>query len=66
MQTARIPRRVPVGTKYVIEGKSQGAGRVQVFSRVLVFPDGRRFELPADAPPAAPLRRRDSARSRAR
>jgi len=64
MLTARIPRRVPVGTKYVIEGKSRGAGEVQVFSRTLVFPDGRRFELPADVPPAIPPRRRRSARSR--
>ena len=51
MQTARIPKRVPVGTKYVIEGRSQGEGQVHVFARYLVFPDGRRFELPSDAPP---------------
>jgi hypothetical protein len=50
MQTARIPKRVPVGTKYVIEGKSQGEGQVHVFSRTLVFPDGRCFELPSDDP----------------
>lgn len=62
MQTARIPNRVPVGTKYVIEGKSRGAGQVQVFSRKLVFPDGRCFELPADAP--APDRRRRAASRR--
>lgn len=64
MQAARIPTRVPVGTKYVIEGKSQGAGQVQIFSRTLVFPDGRRFELPPDVPPdvppaAMPRRRRE-------
>ena len=61
MQTARIPKRVPVGTKYVIEGKSQGAGQVHIFSRILVFPDGRCFELPSDAPPAATQRRRRQA-----
>ena len=58
MQAARIPKRVPVGTKYVIEGKSQGAGQVHIFSRILLFPDGRCFELPADMPPAAMPRRR--------
>lgn len=64
MQTARIPKRVPVGTKYVIEGKSRGAGEVHVFSRYLVFPDGRRFELPSDGPAAAmPPRRRSASPS---
>lgn len=61
MQTARIPKRVPVGTKYVIEGKSRGAGEVQVFSRFLMFPDGRCFELPADAPVPDTRRRRRTA-----
>jgi hypothetical protein len=58
MQTARIPKRVPVGTKYVIEGRSRGAGEVQVFSRYLVFPNGRRLELPSDQAPAAMNSRR--------
>ena len=49
MQTARIPKRVPVGTKYVVEGKSRGPGQVQIFSRYLEFPDGRCFQLPVDA-----------------
>jgi hypothetical protein len=66
MRTARIPKRVPVGTKYVIEGRSRGAGQVHVFSRYLVFPDGRCFELPSDAPPAAMPCRRRSASQKAR
>jgi hypothetical protein len=66
MQAARIPKRVPVGTKYVIEGTSRGAGQVHVFSRYLVFPDGRCFELPSDAPPAAMPPRRRSASQNAR
>lgn len=49
MQTGRLPKRVPVGTKYIIEGKSQGQGEVHIFSRHLVFPDGRCFDLPSDA-----------------
>lgn len=63
MQTARIPKRVPVGTKYVVEGKSRGPGQVQIFSRYLMFPDGRCFQLPADAPaPATSCRRVTSRR----
>jgi hypothetical protein len=58
MQTARIPKRVPVGTKYVIEGKPRGPGEVHVYSRYLVFPDGRCFDLPSDTPPLAMPRKR--------
>jgi hypothetical protein len=66
MQTVRIPKRVPVGTKYVIEGKSRGEGQVQVFSRYLVFPDGRCFDLPSDIPAAAVPRPRRTASRRTR
>lgn len=67
MQTARIPKRVPVGTKYVIEGRSRGAGEVQVFSRYLVFPNGRCLELPSDQAPAAMTsRRRRAGRAKSR
>lgn len=51
MQIARLPKRFPVGTKYVVEGKSRGEGQVQIFSRYVVFPDGRCFDLPPDSPP---------------
>ena len=62
MQAARIPKRVPVGTKYVIEGKRRGDGEVHVFTRYVVFPDGRCFDLPSDVPPLAAPRRRPKAR----
>jgi hypothetical protein len=42
----RLPRRFPVGTKFVIEGKRGGQGQVQVVSRYLEFPDGTLFPLP--------------------
>jgi hypothetical protein len=58
MQSARIPKRVPVGTKYVVEGKGQGDGRVQIYSRYLIFPDGRMFDLQPDG--ARPAGRRSS------
>lgn len=53
MQAGRLPKRVPVGTTYVIEGKKLGPGQVHVFSRYLVFPDGRCFDLPSDAQAAS-------------
>ncbi len=45
-RTSRLPDRFPVGTKFVIEGKRGGEGKVQVYSRYLEFPDGTFFPLP--------------------
>lgn len=47
----RLPSRFPVGTKFVIEGRS-GGGPV---SRYLEFPDGTLVALPA-RPPARKAR----------
>lgn len=47
LETDRLPSRFPVGTKFVIEGRRGGAGKVQVFSRYLEFPDGSFYPLPA-------------------
>jgi hypothetical protein len=58
MQTDRLPKRFPVGTKYVIEGKSRGEGQLQVFSRYLVFPDGRCLDLSSNPKEFAPRKRR--------
>ena len=65
--TSRLPSRFPVGTKFVIEGRPGGKGRV--FSRYLEFPDGTKVCLPkhGEKPKAAaqPIPRRSrSARSR--
>jgi hypothetical protein len=59
----KLPKRFPVGTKFVIEGKGK------VYSRYLEFPDGTLFPLPARPVPAelrlkAPISRRQSARRR--
>jgi len=43
----RLPSHFPVGTKFVIEGRSGGEGQVQVFKRYIEFPDGSFFPLPA-------------------
>ncbi|HZS64587.1 MAG TPA: hypothetical protein VFA53_08835 [Xanthobacteraceae bacterium] len=49
MRSDRLPKRVPVGTKYVIEGKTLGdSDEMRIFSRYLVYPDGRCVDLPPD------------------
>lgn len=47
-QADRLPSRFPVGTRYVVEGRSGGEGRLHIQSRYLEFPDGRLVELPLD------------------
>lgn len=42
----RLPSRFPVGTKFVIEGRSRDGGELEVYSRYLEFPDGTRVVLP--------------------
>ncbi len=44
--SSRLPTRFPVGTKFVIEGRSGGEGKLQVFSRFIEFPDGTKLRLP--------------------
>ena len=41
----RLPRRFPVGTRYVLEAAPAKEGQVQVISRLLVLPDGQEFDL---------------------
>ena len=45
-RSVRLPNRFPVGTKFVIEGRSGGGGQVQVFKRYIELPDGTFFALP--------------------
>jgi hypothetical protein len=49
----RLPSRFPVGTRFVIEGRS---GRIRL--RYLEFPDGRQVNLPAAAGARSGSRRR--------
>ena len=54
----RLPDRFPVGTRYVIEGRGGGNGRLLVRSRYLEFPDGRHVDLPLDLAERTTQRRR--------
>jgi hypothetical protein len=62
----RLPRRFPVGTRYVLEGVPAEQGRLRVISRLLVLPNGQEFDLTHEILESAPRRRgrRASARRR--
>jgi hypothetical protein len=67
--SSKLPRRFPLGTKFVIESRRGGKNQGQVYGRYLEFPDGTFFPLPARPVPAelkpkAPISRRQSSRRR--
>lgn len=43
-----LPKRFPVGAKYVIEVRGGEHGELHVFSRYVELPGGRRINVPAD------------------
>jgi hypothetical protein len=53
----RLPRRFPVGTRYVLEGLPAEPGQVPVISRMLVLPNGQQFDLTQASAEAVPPRR---------
>jgi len=67
---ARLPRRLPIGARYVVEGYGGGEGKLRVIARYLLLPDGNRINVPGElSRPASPLakaarRRSDSKQSR--
>jgi len=46
--SSRLPRRFPVGAKYVVEGYGGEKGNLRLIARYIVLPDGRRINVPAD------------------
>jgi len=63
-----LPRRFPVGAKYVVEGCGGDEDALRVIARYIVLPSGRRINVPVDPPlPASsrslPFRRRTTAKS---
>ena len=58
-----LPKKFPIGTTYVVEGRGGEAGALQVYSRYVVLPGGKRINLVDDskakaAGPASPHPRR--------
>jgi hypothetical protein len=51
----RVPRRLPIGTTYVVEGYGGGQGNLRVIARYLLMPDGHRINVPYSlSRPASP------------
>jgi hypothetical protein len=61
---SRLPKRFPVGTTYVVEGRGGEHGDLRVFSRYVVLPGGQRINLGDDL--AGKLTGRASPRTRRR
>src|ERR1700749_1570347 len=40
---SNLPKKFPIGTTYVVEGRGGEAGELQVYSRYVVLPGGRRI-----------------------
>jgi hypothetical protein len=56
---SRLPKRFPVGTTYVVEGRGGAEGHLRVFSRYVELPGGQRITLADDfGGPAVPRARR--------
>ena len=56
-----LPSRIPAGTRYVIEGRPNKSGQLQIVSRQLILPNGQQIDLKAasyDRPRAARLKRK--------
>jgi hypothetical protein len=47
-QSTPLPKRFPVGARYVVEGRGEEDGHFRVFSRYVVLPGGQRVNVPSD------------------
>lgn len=56
MARMRVPAIVPEGTRYIVEGHPGPDGKTVVIARYLVYPDGRRVNLPVAIAPRRPTR----------
>ncbi|HLN40058.1 MAG TPA: hypothetical protein VK337_19925 [Xanthobacteraceae bacterium] len=70
-QSSPLPKRFPVGARYVVEGRGGEDGYLRVVSRYVVLPSGQRINVPPDPsqPPGlrahAPRHKRVRSRIRA-
>jgi hypothetical protein len=62
----RLPRRLPVGTRYVLEGVPSEEGRLRVISRLLVLPSGEEIDLTHETLAPTPRRRSHGSRAERR
>ena len=62
-----LPRRFPVGAKYVVEGYGGEVGNLRLIARYVVLPGGQRINVPAGlsqpvSPRALAFRRRSNSK----
>lgn len=62
---SRLPKRFPVGSTYVVEGRGGADGHLRVVSRYVELPSGRRIELGGDVSGSRLAGSRRRARNRA-
>jgi hypothetical protein len=69
-QSSPLPKRFPIGARYVVEGRGGEDGHLRVISRYVVLPGGQRINVPSDPSQPSGLGarapRHKRARSRAR
>jgi hypothetical protein len=69
-QSNPLPKRFPIGARYVVEGRGGENGHLRVISRYVVLPGGQRINVPSDSsqPPGlsarAPRHKRPRGRAR--
>lgn len=63
-----LPKRFPVGARYVVEGRGGEDGRLRVYSRYVVLPGGQRINVPSDSGqlPRVRISRSKQSRNRSR
>jgi hypothetical protein len=54
--TKRLPRRLPIGAKYVVEGYGGAEGKLHVIARYVLLPNGHRINVPSDVPRSSSAR----------
>ena len=54
-KSSRLPKRFPVGTTYVVEGRGGESGKLLVSSRYVVLPGGQRVDIAAQSRPSVAL-----------
>jgi len=65
-QFSPLPKRFPVGARYVVEGRGGEDGHLRVVSRYVVLPGGQRINVPSDLGQLPGLRARTPRHKRGR
>ncbi len=64
-----LPKHIPDGTRYIIEGRPDKSGKMQIVSRQLILPNGQEIDLTGksfDRPRAATRIKRVKRKGRTR